>query len=769
MLRAVDVPRIADSLLVEVTTYVGRQAELAEAARLIETASLVTLTGPGGVGKTRLAQRVAEGARGSFRDGVVFVGLAELGEPQLLVNMVADRLGLGDRSSGPPIDLVVDQLRDRRLLLVLDNCEHLVEACGRLADTLVRSCPDVVVLATSRQSLGVEGERVLPVPPLAVPPAGEPAESARYDALQLFVDRATAVVPSFAVTPDNAEDLARLCRALDGLPLAIELAAVRLRSLSVRQLAERLDHRFTLLTRGYKGGPSRHETLRALIDWSHELCTERERQFWSRASVFSGSFDLDAAEEVCSGDGLDRAAVLDVIDGLIDKSLLLREEEQGVARYRMLQTVRQYGEDRLRADDDLTRWRRRHRDWCRELTRGFEAGWFGSEQGAWIAKLREEHANLRAALDFCASDAEEAVVGLRMVYAVKEYWVRSLNTEGRMWLSKLLEAATPDAPGRAAALWMYAFLALVQADRDAFESALAKAAEIAERTADAKALAFVDHVRAYSLLIDNRSECAASLFGAAAERFRELGDEAAELWSTYNYGLAVSLTGDRDQGRRVLQECIERYAARGEISWRCWALWSLSAAEYLHGDMEAATVAGLELLRLQPGGDRTIVAFALTVMAGCATHTGQPRRAARMFGAAAEIWRSVGASLNTYAAFEEPMQRDIQLVTGELGLEEAAQEFLRGTALTMDEAVAYVLDTGSPDDDPRPADNADVVLTKREAQVAELVAEGMTNREIAEKLVIARRTAETHVDHILTKLGFSSRAQIAVWVVSRRS
>ncbi|MFE0312643.1 ATP-binding protein [Amycolatopsis sp. NPDC058986] len=751
------------------TTYVGRQAELAEAARLIETASLVTLTGPGGVGKTRLAQRVAEGARGSFRDGVVFVGLAELGEPQLLVNMVADRLGLGDRSSGPPIDLVVDQLRDRRLLLVLDNCEHLVEACGRLADTLVRSCPDVVVLATSRQSLGVEGERVLPVPPLAVPPAGEPAESARYDALQLFVDRATAVVPSFAVTPDNAEDLARLCRALDGLPLAIELAAVRLRSLSVRQLAERLDHRFTLLTRGYKGGPSRHETLRALIDWSHELCTERERQFWSRASVFSGSFDLDAAEEVCSGDGLDRAAVLDVIDGLIDKSLLLREEEQGVARYRMLQTVRQYGEDRLRADDDLTRWRRRHRDWCRELTRGFEAGWFGSEQGAWIAKLREEHANLRAALDFCASDAEEAVVGLRMVYAVKEYWVRSLNTEGRMWLSKLLEAATPDAPGRAAALWMYAFLALVQADRDAFESALAKAAEIAERTADAKALAFVDHVRAYSLLIDNRSECAASLFGAAAERFRELGDEAAELWSTYNYGLAVSLTGDRDQGRRVLQECIERYAARGEISWRCWALWSLSAAEYLHGDMEAATVAGLELLRLQPGGDRTIVAFALTVMAGCATHTGQPRRAARMFGAAAEIWRSVGASLNTYAAFEEPMQRDIQLVTGELGLEEAAQEFLRGTALTMDEAVAYVLDTGSPDDDPRPADNADVVLTKREAQVAELVAEGMTNREIAEKLVIARRTAETHVDHILTKLGFSSRAQIAVWVVSRRS
>ncbi|WP_246257094.1 ATP-binding protein [Amycolatopsis anabasis] len=759
-----------ESLPVEVTTYVGRRTEIDEARRLLGTASLVTLTGPGGVGKTRLALRIAAAARASFGDDVVFVGLAELHEPKLLASTVADRLGLGDRSTRPLIELLVDQLQGRRMLLVLDNCEHLVEECARFTDALLRACPDLVVLATSRQSLGVAGERVLPVMPLGVPEPGESvADLQRYDAVRLFEDRATAVVPSFAITEGNVEDVIRLCRALDGLPLAIELAAVRLRSLSVRQLADRLNQRFTLLTGGSRSGPSRHATFQALIDWSHELCTGAERLLWARAAVFSGSFDLDTVEEVCSGEGLDRAEVLDVLDGLIDKSILLREEDHGVARYRMLETVRQYGEDRLRAAGDLLRMKRRHRDRYLELTKRFEAEWFGPGQVALVDWLKHEHANLRGALDFCAGDPGEAVVGLLMVRNIKEYWVlRGINTEGRMWLRKLVEIAPADAPNRAAALWMYAFLALVQGDAPAYEASLADAERIAEETGDELDTAYVHHVRAYAALIGNDSEQAAKLFQLAVQMFREHQDLGGELWSRYNYGLAISLAGDLDRGRQVLRECVENCAARGEVFWRSWALWSRSAAEYLRGDLQAAVDAGLELLRLQRRvHDRVIIAFSLTVMAGCATHGGDLRRAARLLGAASTVWRLLGASPTNYAAFLEPMERDIEIVTGGLGVEEALQEFAAGTALSIDQALAYVLaeettDTATPSRESRDP------LTKREAQIAELVAEGMTNREIADRLVIARRTAETHIDHIMTKLDFTNRAQIAAWVVESR-
>ncbi|MEC3981463.1 ATP-binding protein [Amycolatopsis sp. H20-H5] len=761
-----------NSLPVEVTSYVGRQRELREAKRLLSAASLVTLTGPGGVGKTRLASRAAEAARSSFGGEVVFIGLAELHEPDLLVSTVAGLLGLGERSARPPVERVVDLLRTRRVLLVLDNCEHLIEACAQLVDALIRACPELVVLATSRQSLGVVGERVLPIPPLAVPEPGESAGSPdQHDAVRLFVDRAVAVVPFFKLTEHNVEDVAKLCRSLDGLPLAIELAAVRLRSLSVRQLADRLNKRFTLLTQGDRQGPSRHETLQALIDWSHELCTPRERLLWARAAVFPGSFDLEAAEAVCAGEGLDKASVLDVVDGLIDKSILLRDDDQGSARYRMLETVRQYGEERLRSSGALPLMRRRHRDRYRELAGSFEAGWLGPDQIVWINRLKREHANLRGALDFCASDPAEAVVGLAMIHTIKEYWlIRGLNTEGRIWLAKLLEVAPPEAPGRAASLWMSAFLALVQSDRPVFETLLAKANQLAEATGDEKARAYVHHVRGYAALIDNDGEQALDEFKLSSKMLADQHDLGGELWSTYNYGMALSLAGDLTSSRRVLADCIERYTSLGEMFWRSWALWSLSAAEYLYGDLGESVKASHRLLRLQLRiDDRAVIAFSLTVLAGTATHSGEWVKAARMLGAASAVWESLGASPATYTAFIEPMHRDITLVTGELGVEDAAKEFIVGAALSVNEAVRYALgeEPAGTDAGKRSADNP---LTRRESEIAELVAQGMTNREIADRLVIARRTAETHVDHILGKLGFTNRAQIAAWVVqSRRS
>ncbi|MGW5053523.1 ATP-binding protein [Actinokineospora sp. NPDC004072] len=757
------------SLPAEPTTYVGRRQEIAEVRRLLGGGPLVTLTGPGGVGKTRLALRVADAARASFGDRVVFVGLADLREERLLASTVAERMGMGDRSTKAPLERIVDQFREQRLLLVLDNCEHIVEACAAFVAALLAECPHLVVLATSRQSLGVAAERVVPVTPLAVPEPDENAAAlAAYDAVQLFTERATAVVPSFEIDEDNARDVIRLCTALDGLPLAIELAAVRLRSLSVRQLADRLDKRFTLLTRGSRGAPSRHETLRALIDWSYELCDEQERLLWARAAVFAGSFDLDAAEHVCSGAGIDRGAVLDLLDALLDKSILLREEHDGVARYRMLETVRQYGEDRLRASGHLADQRLRHLDWYRRLTARFAEGSFGPDQTAWLGLFAAEHANLRAALDCCASDPELAATGLRIFVDLREYWLLSgHNTEARLWASALLGSAGEQAPDRAAALVFYGFLALIQGDGPAYESALADAAALAEARGDESAQTYALHIRGYASLMGDESELAAERFAAAAERFGDLGDEAGELWARFNYGLAIGRIGDLARGRAVLDEAIDRYTERGEVFWRSWALWSRSAAEYLHGDMEVARRAGLEVLRLQRSvDDRVVMAFTFTVLAGCATHQREPARAARLLGAASTLWQALGASPANYVAFVEPMQRDIGIVTGEIGSQAAAEEFIAGAALSVDEAVAYALgEAGAEEPEPEQAPNP---LTAREMQIAELVAQGLTNREIATQLVIAPRTADTHVEHIRAKLGFSNRTQIAAWVAETR-
>nr|WP_042197467.1 LuxR C-terminal-related transcriptional regulator [Kibdelosporangium sp. MJ126-NF4]CEL22977.1 Possible protein kinase/ transcriptional regulator, LuxR family protein [Kibdelosporangium sp. MJ126-NF4]CTQ90116.1 Possible protein kinase/ transcriptional regulator, LuxR family protein [Kibdelosporangium sp. MJ126-NF4] len=741
----------------ELTSYVGRRTEIREAAGLLGTASLVTLTGPGGVGKTRLALRAVEATRTGFPDGVVFVELAELREQELLPSTVADRLGLGDHSSLRPVDQLVEHIGDQRLLLVLDNCEHLVEACADLVHTLLTACPRLVVFATSRQSLGVGGERVLIVPPLGVPDSV--ADAASSEAVQLFTERATAVLPSFAVTEENAADVVRLCRALDGLPLAIELATVRMRSLSVRQLADRLDERFTLLNQGSRWGPSRHGTLRSLIDWSHELCTDTERLLWARASVFAGGFDLDAAEEVCGGDGID--SVLEAVDGLVDKSILLREEHASTVRFRMLESVRQYGEDQLGATGDTARLRGLHRDWLFELTARFQLEWFGPDQVSLINIIRGEHANLRAALDFCLTEPGQARTGLRMINAIKEFWVLTgLNTEGRIWLDKLMSLIPDGDQEWADAQWMYAFLALVQGDMTGFEQACAAA----EGSGYPRARAYVHHVRAYAALIGDQPARAAELYGLAIEMFREQDDHNGELWATYNHGLAVSLAGDPAAGRRILEGAVGRCVAAGEVFWRSWALWSYGAAEYLHGDARASEKAVLELLRLQRmTDDRTILAFALTVMAGCAAHTDRPRRAARLFGAATRAWQSLGAMPTNYTAFVEPMRKDIEFVTGDLGIAEAMSEFAEGTRMGTDEAVEFAIGGRMPS---RRLPSSP--LTRRETQVAELVARGMTNSEIAEKLSIARRTAESHVEHIRVKLQVTNRAQIAAWFVNSK-
>src|SRR6516164_504795 len=378
--------RVTGNLPAELTTFVGRRGELAEVRRLLAGSRLVTLTGVGGVGKTRLALRAAAGLARAFRDGVWLVQLDQLRDQALVAQAVAGALGLQDRAGYAQAAALADYLSARQLLLVLDNCEHLVDAAAKLADLLLRAAAGLRVLATSREALTTDGETVLAVPPLAAPEAGRRltvAELARFPAAGLFAERAAQVVPGFALNEANMAAVAGICGRLEGLPLAIELAAAQTRVLSPEQIDARLGDRLGLLTRGGRARPARQQTLRASIEWSWELCTRAERLLWARCSVFAGGFELDAAEDICADDRLAAGDVLDLLAALASKSILAVEHGEGVARYRLPETLREYGQERLRESGEDTALRRRHRDWHEQLARRADTGWLSLQMTDW--------------------------------------------------------------------------------------------------------------------------------------------------------------------------------------------------------------------------------------------------------------------------------------------------------------------------------------------------------------------------------------------------
>ncbi len=386
---------LTPALPADVTSFVGRRHDIAAVRRLLSAARLVTLTGIGGVGKTRLAVRVARDAQRAFPDGVHLVELASVKDAPMLPHVVIDALDLREQSARGPMTVLGDYLSRRRMLIVLDNCEHLVDAAADLTNGMLRVAPDVRVLATSRQSLGIAGEHVYPVPPLPVGALDEPVPpgtAAQYPSVTLFVERAAAVIPGFSLTAENETAVVRLCQRLEGIPLAIELAAVQLRVLSVDELAGRLDDRFRLLRAGGRNLPERHRTLKAVVDWSHDLCTSAERTLWARASMFAGGFGVDALEAVCSDDTLSEDDVLETVAGLLDKSIFLREERGKQVRFRMVETLRSYGQARLAESEDEAALRRRHRDWyLRQLETAGEE-WAGPRQEEWASWLMAEHA-----------------------------------------------------------------------------------------------------------------------------------------------------------------------------------------------------------------------------------------------------------------------------------------------------------------------------------------------------------------------------------------
>ena len=718
------------SLPAEVTSYVGRVREGAELRRALGSSRLVTLTGPGGVGKTRIAVHVAHEVARAYRDGVVFAGLAELRDGASLPHLVADRLGLRDRSGRPVLDALVGYLRERRLLLVLDNCEHVVDACADLAAAVLADCQQVTLLATGRQSLGVAGEQVVPVGPL---------DGHGPDAVALFADRAGAVWPRFSVTEDNRADVVRLCARLDGLPLAIELAAARVRSLSPRQIADRIGDAPDLLATASRSAPERHRSLRAAIDWSYELCSPEERAAWARLAVFAGSFELDAAEQVCG------APMAHAVDGLVDKAVLVRDGD----RLRMLEPLREYGLAQLSADEAAAT-ARAHRDWIDRLTADADAEWLSERQLAWIARLRAEHANLRAAVDWSIGAPGEAGAALRVLSRVDEYWtVSGRAPEAHALLDRALAAAAPDDPDRSAALAACALHALWHSDTAAAEARLAELADSTDpRAARVKALAAMMAIEPGSV----------EWADAAATAFRERGDARRECHPLFVLGVGRAFQGDLAGGREVLGRLTGLSAASGEVYYGTMAQFGTAFVEVIFGDIEAAADAARRGLRgVVLTDDRLGFGYQLEGNAWVAAGQGDHQRAAVLFGIADRAWTEVGATPDI--AVSLPHKRYAKLARTGLGDAEFDRLWERGKAMPLDNGLRYALgeESASPTAPEHP-------LSRREAEIALLVADGLTNREIAARLVIAPRTADTHVQHILGKLGFTKRTQIAAWV-----
>ena len=452
---------VPHNLPLPLTSFVGRERELAAVHEALAAHRLVTLTGPGGVGKTRLALQAAAAGLEAFPDGAWLVDLAPLADAALVPLTVLAALGVRERPGRPHLATLTEHLRARRLLLVLDNCEHLLDACARLADALLRACLGPRVLATSRELLGVPGEAARRVPSLATPDPRHPpppARLGRYEAVRLFVDRARLGRPGFVLTDQNAGPVAQVCARLDGLPLAIELAAARLRALPVEQLAGRLDDRFRLLTGGGRTAVPRQQTLQAAIDWSHALLAAPERAVLRRLAVFAGGWPLAAAEAVCAGAGVEPGGVLDLLAGLVDKSLVVFEEAAlepgagGAGRYRLLETIRQYAEARLVGAGEAARVRRRHRDWYLALAERAALELVGRDQVAWLDRLGAEHDNLRGALAWSQADPDGAAAELRLAAALGRFWnLRGHISEGRAWLAHALERDAGAAPAAARA------------------------------------------------------------------------------------------------------------------------------------------------------------------------------------------------------------------------------------------------------------------------------------------------------------------------------
>ncbi|WP_231950635.1 ATP-binding protein [Allokutzneria albata] len=753
----------------ELSSFVNRHREKGALKRSLAASRLVTVVGVGGVGKTRLALRVAAEVRKAFDDGVWWVELSALQDADLLAQVVAEVLGVQDVTLRPMTEVLAEFLAQRRLLLVLDTCEHLVEPCAELVDRLLRAAPGLRVLATSRRPLRIDGENLYALRPLEARRGGrgEPAAG-----VQLFLDRARAASGSFSLAERDREVVARLCEYVDGIPLAIELAAVRARALSVRDIVKRLDDRFGLLTRGSPGGPARHATLQTAINWSHDLCSPAERSLWARASVFAGSFDLTAVGEVCFDDQLSASDVLELVSRLMNQSILVREERPCGVRYSMLDTLRAYGRDRLRQAGEEMPLLRRHRDYYLSLARQFDARWCGPDQIDQYERLGREHTNLRAAIDFCLKHRQEHLAGLELAAALRCYWFGcGFIREGRYYLDRALALNPAPSRTRATALWACAWLANAQGDPDAADTRAAPALRYAQQEDDTETAAWAVHLVGLAAMLRGDHLRGAALAEHAASLHRQGGDPGLGLIAARAVqAVSLAAAAEFDLAATVAENAQATCDQYGERWLRSYLDWVRALAEMGRGDPETAAAHARGALRFKRLlNDHAGMAATLDTLAAALGALGQAERAARIQGIALQVWRTVGRPQLGAPALVAAHHYCQQQARGTLGDAAYQAAFDNGLTLDLGAAIAYALEEQAPPPSSAPQQTGRAPLTRREWQVAELVAEGLTNQQIAARLVIAKRTADAHVHHILTKLDLDNRAHIAAWATEHRA
>jgi non-specific serine/threonine protein kinase len=688
-------------------------------------------------------------------------------------------LGIREESVSRDAPGLAGLLADKQALLVLDNCEQIIGACAELAETLLRSCPELRILATSRQALRIAGEATLTVQPLTVPDSSAPATPAalaQYESASLLADRAAAVLPGFSLDEQNAATVARLCRTLEGMPLAIELAASRLRVLSLEQILDRLTDRYRLLTTGPRTAPARQQTLSALVDWSWDLCSEAERTLWARLSVFSGGLELDAAEEVCADADLPSESILDLIASLVDKSVLMRVGDGRRVRYRMLEVIREYGAARLAASGEQPALRRRHCEWYAGLATRGDAGWVGPHQAELMARLRHEQGNLRIALEFAVAEGPPELA-LRFAAGLENHWfVQGFLSEGRHWLDRALAMPPPRHWTRVKALRVNAWIAFMLGDRRHADTLLAEAHELAAILPPSVELAYLSMVQGGIEMFVGDHRAARPLVEKALAGFRATGARSGEMWALAALGLTRGLASTPSDGFADLLACRDLAAAHGEVWWRSIALWALSVLRLRAGDTAGADEAAKECLEVGQivPGEQLSVGLALESLAWIAATERRDERAAQLLGASDRRWRAMHASLSVLRSLYDFHDACVREVRGRLGDKAYEAACVRGAELSTADAIELALERHGRPSAPAPRaaepaakQAAAFGLTRREREVATLIAEGLSNREIAARLVVAQRTAEGHVENILSKLGFTSRAQVAGWLAAQ--
>ncbi|MFC8521066.1 ATP-binding protein [Streptomyces sp. NPDC057257] len=666
------------NLPLELNAFVGRTAELAGLARALDAARLVTVTGPGGVGKSRLAARAA--GRCAPPGGVWRVELAPVRDAEFVDYAVVEALGLKDHTTRLPRETLLAHLAERQLLLVLDGFEHLVDACAGLVAELLREVPGLRVLAVGRRPLGVAGERVFPLAPL-----GE------QEAVELLRERTAQHGP----VPDEGPEVRELCRRLDGIPLAVELAAGRLRALSPGQLLERLDDRFRLLTGGGRDVLPRHQTLRTAIGWSHELCTPRERLLWSRLSVFAGPFELEAVEYVCSGQGLDADDVLDVLGELLAQSVVAREETPLGTRYRMLDTVRAYGAEWLEATGDAARLRRRHRDWYLGLATWCELDWFSPRQAEVAARVEAELPNLRCALEHCLSEPGEAHLGQYLAGSLWFYWAGCGRlSEGRHWLEQVVQLDSGHEQSRLKALWVLGYVAILQGDTVPALAALAECREEAERSADPTAVAYAEHRTGCLALVTDDMPRAETLLRSALDRYQEIGElNSNVLMGQVELAMARAFQGDLPGAVRMCEDVRRVCEDHGERWTRSYALYVLAYAAWAEGDPARARTLLTDCLgSAHAFHDLLGSVLAVELLALVTVVEGDAAEAAVLQGAAGRMWPSVGLPLFGSAYYNAPHELCEATARERLGDERYEECVREGARLVREAAVSRALE-----------------------------------------------------------------------------